>query len=192
MNTYIYMVRHAESPHTVGTERTRGLTEKGEKDVERVTQILKDEGIEVLISSPYKRAVLTIQDLANHVGKEVIVHENLKERIFSNEEYRIPDKELYPLLHKSFSNTDYALPGAESIVDCQSRAISVLNELLVEYKGKHIVLGTHGLVMTLMMRFFDQRYDLDFLLQMSKPDIYRIQFNGSEMVEVKRLWAESE
>lgn len=62
MNTYIYMVRHGESPKLDGGERTRGLTEKGSLDVHKVTDILKTEGIDTFISSPYKRAVLTIEN----------------------------------------------------------------------------------------------------------------------------------
>ena len=41
MNTYIYMVRHGESPKLEEGERTRGLTEKGSLDAHRVTNILK-------------------------------------------------------------------------------------------------------------------------------------------------------
>ena len=35
MNTYIYMVRHGESPKLEGDERTRGLTEKGILDAHK-------------------------------------------------------------------------------------------------------------------------------------------------------------
>ncbi len=89
MKTFIYMVRHGESPKTEGTERTRGLTEKGKLDVHQVTDLLQDEGIEVFVSSPYNRAVLTIQDSAERSGKEVLVFEDLKERIFTNEDIRL-------------------------------------------------------------------------------------------------------
>lgn len=65
MNTYIYMVRHGESPKLEGNERTRGLTEKGILDAQRITEILETEGINTFISSPYKRAMLTIEESAN-------------------------------------------------------------------------------------------------------------------------------
>lgn len=42
--------------------------------------------------------------------------------------------------------------------------------------------------MTLMMGYYDSKYGLNFLLQTSKPDIYRMEFNGQELVEIKRLW----
>ncbi|EJS58643.1 hypothetical protein ICG_01849 [Bacillus cereus BAG1X1-3] len=44
MNTYIYMVRHGESPKLEGNERTRGLTEKGILDAQRVTEIIRNRG----------------------------------------------------------------------------------------------------------------------------------------------------
>ncbi|MBO0959319.1 histidine phosphatase family protein [Neobacillus sp. MM2021_6] len=188
MKTYIYMVRHGESPYTEGTERTRGLTEKGILDAQRVTDTLQDEGIEVFVSSPYNRAILTIQDLAKRSGKEVLVFEDLKERIFSDEDYRISDKELNPLLTKSFSDPNFALTGAESNADCQNRAITVLGEILTTYQGCKVAIGTHGAVMALMMGYYDSQYDFNFLLNTSKPDIYRMEFNGHELVGVKRLW----
>jgi len=69
LKTFIYMVRHGESPKTEGTERTRGLTKKGKLDAYKVTDIIQDEGIEVFVSSPYSRAILTIQELAKRSGR---------------------------------------------------------------------------------------------------------------------------
>ncbi|CAH2716573.1 hypothetical protein BACCIP111895_03760 [Neobacillus rhizosphaerae] len=188
MKTFIYMVRHGESPKTEENERTRGLTETGKLDAYRITNILLGEGIEVFVSSPYNRSILTIQELARHLGQEVLVFEDLKERIFSAEDKRISDKELFPLLKNSFSDPNFALTGGESNAVCQNRAIKVLKELLKIYRGQKVVLGTHGAVMTLMMGYYDSQYDLDFLLHTSKPDIYRMEFNGQELVEVKRMW----
>lgn len=188
MKTFIYMVRHGESSKTEENERTRGLTEKGKLDAYRIMDILQGEGIEIFVSSPYNRAVLTIQDLAKRLGQEVLVFEDLKERIFSAELKRISDKELLPLLKKSFVDPNFSLTGGESNAVCQNRAIKVLKDLLKTYRGRKVVLGTHGAVMTLMMGYYDSQYDLNFLLNTSKPDIYRMEFNGQELVEVKRLW----
>ena len=184
------MVRHGESPKTKGTERTRGLTEKGKSDAQRITDLLIEEGIDVFVSSPYNRSILTIQELANKTGQEIHLFENLREQNFSGSDKRISDQELFPLLHKSFADPNYALAGGESNAECQSRAIKVLQKLLQTYQGKKIVIGTHGAIMTLMMGYYDSQYDLKFLLNTSKPDIYRMEFNGQELVEVKRLWKE--
>ncbi|MFI8575376.1 histidine phosphatase family protein [Rossellomorea aquimaris] len=186
-NTFVYMVRHGESPKE-GNERTRGLTPKGQLDAKRVTDILKEKKIDAVVSSPYIRSILTVEKLAEQIGQEVIVYEDLKERIFSSEDKRVSDKELVPLLEKSFGEPNFALEGAESNADCQKRAINVFKELLETFRDKHIVIGSHGAVMTLMMGYFDRTYDLDFLHSTSKPDIYRMEFKEKELVNVQRIW----
>ncbi|WNB93357.1 histidine phosphatase family protein [Bacillus sp. NEB1478] len=188
MSTVIYMVRHGESPKE-GNERTRGLTQKGNLDAQRVADILKDEKMDAVVSSPYLRSILTVEKIAKQIGQEVLVFENLKERVFSSEDNRLADKEMVPILEKSFSNSNFVLKGGESNTDCQKRAIRVLKELLVTFRDKKVVIGTHGAVMTLMMRYFDSTYDLDFLYSTSKPDIYRMDFKGQELVNVQRTWS---
>jgi 2,3-bisphosphoglycerate-dependent phosphoglycerate mutase len=181
------MVRHGDSPKD-GNERKRGLSDKGKLGAQGVAHVLQVEGIDTVISSPYDRSILTVQELAEQIGQEVLVFEDLKERLFTAEEKRIPDKELYPLLKKSFSDPYFALTGGESNAVCQQRAIKVLQELLHTYRGRKVAIGTHGAVMTLMMGYYDQKYDLDFLMQTTKPDIYRMEFDGQNLVGVKRLW----
>ncbi|MGE7947966.1 histidine phosphatase family protein [Lysinibacillus sp. NPDC093688] len=187
MKTFIYMVRHGDSPKD-GNERTRELTEKGRLDAQRITDFLQKEGVETVISSPYSRSILTVQQVANQIEKEVTVFEDLKEQIFIAGDKRISDKELFPLLQKSFSDPTYALEGGESNADCQKRAIKVLKEIINTYQGQKVVIGTHGAIMTLMMGFYDSKFDLNFLLHTTKPDIYRMEFNGQELVDVERLW----
>ncbi|GGE51782.1 phosphoglycerate mutase [Pullulanibacillus camelliae] len=187
MQTFIYMIRHGESPKE-GNERTRGLTEKGKLAAERIKNRLKAEGIDVIISSPYYRSMLTVQPLADSLGQEVIIFENLRERVFSSDAERISDQALNPLLERSFADFNFALEGGESNADCQKRAINVLHQLLKTYRGQKVVVGTHGAVMTLMMGYYDSNYDLDFLHRTSKPDIYRMTFDDQKLVGVKRIW----
>jgi 2,3-bisphosphoglycerate-dependent phosphoglycerate mutase len=182
------MVRHGESPKE-GNERTRGLTEKGFLDAQRVSDLLIDENIDVVVSSPYTRSILTVEKLAKQLEKDVLVFDNLKERVFSSEDYRLADKELVPIMEKSFLNSNFSLKGGESNADCQKRAIKVLKELLDTFRNKKVVIGTHGAVMTLMMRYFDSTFDLNFLCNTSKPDIYRMDFNEQELVNVQRIWS---
>ena len=190
MSTVIYMVRHGESPKE-GNERTRGLTDKGYLDAQRVTDILKGEKIDAVVSSPYIRSLLTVEKIAQEIGQEVLVFEDLKERVFSPDNKRLEDKELVHILDKSFFDSNFSLEGGESNADCQKRAIRVLKELLDTKRNKKVVIGTHGAVMTLMMGYFDSTYDLDFLHSTSKPDIYRMEFNEQELLNVQRIWGVS-
>jgi 2,3-bisphosphoglycerate-dependent phosphoglycerate mutase len=186
MKTIIYMTRHAESPYNEGNERTRGLTPKGREDVNKVTEILMDEGIDVIISSPYARAILSVDDLAQRLNLEIRTFEDLRERHFAADEIEVT--ELMSVINENFNGSDYALPGGESNSDCQNRSINVLKGILKEYEGKKIAIGTHSVVMTLMMNYYDSNYGSDFLNQLTKPDIYRMQFDNLELEEITRLW----
>ncbi|MET3727102.1 2,3-bisphosphoglycerate-dependent phosphoglycerate mutase [Fictibacillus halophilus] len=187
MSTTVYMVRHGDSPKE-GNERTRGLTEKGYQDAQRLAELLRDKEIDVVVSSPYLRSILTVEQVALHTGKEVMVMEDLRERVFSSSGNRVDDKDLGPLLKKSFLNFSFSLEGAESNAACQKRAVLVLKELLRTYQEKNMVIGTHGAVMTLMMNYFNPSFDLKFLYSTTKPDIYRLEFNNEDLVSVERVW----
>ncbi|MBH0159215.1 histidine phosphatase family protein [Fictibacillus sp. 26RED30] len=187
MSTTVYMVRHGDSPKE-GNERTRGLTEKGYEDARRVTELLRDKKIDVVVSSPYLRSILTVEQVALHTGKEVMVMEDLRERVFSSSGNRLDDKELGPLLEKSFADFTFYFENGESNAACQKRAVLVLKELLRTYQDKNMVIGTHGAVMTLMMNYFNSSFDIEFLYSTTKPDIYRLEFNNENLVSVERVW----
>lgn len=97
------------------------------------------------------------------------------------------DQELYPLLTAMFADPDFVPVGGESIHACQKRSVNVLTEILNKHSGQKVAIGTHGAVMTLMMNNFDAKYDLDFLLQTTKPDIYKMEFTGRTLMGVERL-----
>lgn len=189
METIIYMVRHAESSYTEGSERTRGLSLEGKKNARKITDLLKDEGINMIISSPYARAILTVEELAEKLKLDIQIFEDLRERHFSD--YLIKNEEFMPAMKRMFDDPTYSLPGGESNIVCQKRSVGVMNYILEEYKGKKIAIGTHGNVMTLMMNYFDNTYGWDFMIQTKKPDIYKLIFKDLELKEVKRLWKDS-
>ncbi|WP_258235034.1 histidine phosphatase family protein [Paenibacillus agaridevorans] len=68
METIIYFVRHAESPYIAGMERSRGLSENGILHAIEVKNILINQDIDYIISSPYERAIQTVQPLATELN----------------------------------------------------------------------------------------------------------------------------
>lgn len=79
--TIIYFVRHAESPFIVGMERSRGLSAQGSLAAERIKEMLLDEGIDAILSSPYQRAKDTVQPLADALRLPIVEQEDLRERM---------------------------------------------------------------------------------------------------------------
>lgn len=187
MNTYIYFVRHAESDKTEGNERTRGLTDQGKRDCKCIPRALMKEEIDVFFSSPYRRAVMTLEESAMRQGREIRISEDLRELVFSKEEAILPDQEVHEVVQHMFTDPDFALSSGESIRECRERSVASLKQILNSCKGRKIAIGTDGLVMTLMMNAFDCKYGYDFLMRTSKPDIYKLEFDDEVLTSVLRI-----
>ena len=63
--TTVYFIRHAEPNYANRDEFSRDLTPKGIAQSERLLDVFRGIDIDVVFSSPYKRAVDTIYPLAN-------------------------------------------------------------------------------------------------------------------------------
>lgn len=190
MITTVYFVRHAHSPYIPGMERTKGLSDRGRQDSVKVARLLKDEGIDVLVSSTYERAILTIKDLAAELSLDIRLEEDLRERRLADDGYVISDEQFFESKRKLYEDWDYAFPGGESSKQAQSRAIRILLSILEQYRGKKIGIGTHGDIMTLMMNYLDARYDFVFWQSLAMPDIYQLEFKENELIRVTRRWSQ--
>lgn len=188
METTIYMIRHAESPFVHGQEETRDLSEKGLEKSKKITEIFEDIELDVIVSSSYRRAIQTIEDLANKKNLPILKFEELRERPIKGLDYDMPWDELMEAIEKSFEDIDYSLSGGESTRKAQERSIPVIEKLLIDYKGKCIVIGTHGNIMTIIMNYYNKAYGFDFWNSTSMPDIYKLSFVSNELKNVERLW----
>lgn len=187
-NTVLYFVRHAQSAYVEGSERTRGLTEQGRLDAERVKDLLAGEQPDLFVSSPYQRAVDTILPLAQACGCEIRLEEDLRERALSGTE--MGKDRFFDAKRTVFEQQDFAYPGGESSNEARRRAIPVIADLLKRHAGKRIVIGTHGDIMTLMMQTYDPSCDFGFWQNTTMPDIYRLEFDRQgELIGKRRLWS---
>ncbi|MNI11635.1 bifunctional RNase H/acid phosphatase [compost metagenome] len=184
METIIYFVRHAESIYVEGKDRTRGLSDQGMKDAQTIRTILKSEDIDMFVSSPYKRSIETIRLAANEYKKEIHIEEDLRERTigdFSTGTFKEAKYHVY-------KEMDFAFPGGESSIDAQKRSVRAITSIIDKNKGKKIVVGTHGDIMTPMMNFFNKQYEYTFWETTSMPDIYKVRIEGHDLIEVIRMW----
>jgi len=188
MNTFLYFVRHAVSHFIPGNERNRGLSGQGKRDAARVAEILKNEGIDIIVSSSYARAIETVKPLADLLGKEILAFDALSERAIGTVNVDLDDDVLLRATQKSFEDLDYCLPEGETTRQARERAIPVIRQLLTDYQGRKIAVGTHGNIMTIILHYFDNRYGFEFFIQTTKPDIYKAEFDGFVLKRVERLW----
>jgi 2,3-bisphosphoglycerate-dependent phosphoglycerate mutase len=189
MKTFIYFVRHAVSPFVFGNEGERGLSEEGKQAAYKVAELLKDENINVITSSAYVRAIETVKPLADQLIKPIIEFEELRERHIKGLNYKLTEQELLAGIKQSFEDIDYCLEGGETTREAQKRAIPIIEKLLTEYEGQKIAIGTHGNIMTIILKYYDNSYGYTFWQQTSKPDIYRLEFEDQNLLTVERIYS---
>jgi 2,3-bisphosphoglycerate-dependent phosphoglycerate mutase len=183
MKTCIYFVRHAHSVYTP-EELKRPLSAEGARDAGRVTAKLKDKNIDVVCSSPYKRAIETVEGIASIHNLDIDIYENMKERMLSVK----PVDDFPQAIRKVWGEPHFSFTGGESNHQAQKRGVQCFLNILEKYKGKNIVIGTHGNIMVLIMNHFEERYNLKFWKHLEMPDIYKMTFEGKVLVDVERVW----
>lgn len=146
--TTIYLVRHAHSYFTPD-DMSRPLSEKGLIDANTVTEYLKTENITAVLSSPYKRAVQTVEGIAAYIDKEIEIVEDFRERTLTAE----PVEDFNKAITKVWEDPAFSWDGGESNLAAQERGVKALENVLEKYQGQNIVIGTHGNIMVLIMNF---------------------------------------
>ncbi|TDY01323.1 UNVERIFIED_CONTAM: 2,3-bisphosphoglycerate-dependent phosphoglycerate mutase [Lysinibacillus xylanilyticus] len=155
--TVIYFVRHAHS-HFTADEYNRPLSDKGFEDRDRVTKLFKNKIIHTIYSSPYNRAVQTVEGIAQEHTLQINTIDSLKERILSTETILDFDA----AIQQVWSHPNFAFEGGESNEIAMERAITTLHKIILAHPNDNIVIGTHGNVMALMFKYIDARYDYSF------------------------------
>ena len=181
--TTLYFVRHAHSTFTTD-EVGRPLSKKGFLDADMVTELLKSEEIDIVISSPYKRAVQTVEGIAGYFDKEIEIINDFKERMLAGTAV----KDFTLAITKVWEDFNFSWEGGESNVLAQKRGVDATYQVLDKYEGKRIVIGTHGNIMVLIMNYFNDNYDFTFWKNLDMPDIYKLTFDEKELRTVNRLW----
>lgn len=191
LETNIFMVRHAESPFLFGRERTRGLSVEGAMEALKVAEILAAEKVDVVVSSPFERAIKSVEPIAAARNLKIELFEELRERMIKGD-YQLPWEEIERAIEQSYMDKNYCLPDGETTKQAAERSVPIIKRIMKNYEGKNIVVGTHGNIMTIIMNDFDERYGFEFWKSTSKPDIYKLCFLNGQLKEVSRLWEASE
>lgn len=152
--TTVYFVRHAEPNYNNHDDMSRELSNKGLQDRKLVTKFLEDKHIDVVLSSPYKRAIDTVADFAESVNLEIEIIEDFRERRVDSE--WIADFNSF--CKKQWENFNYKLSDGETLEEVQSRNIRALGSVLENCNGKNVVIGSHGTALSTIINYYDKTF----------------------------------
>lgn len=180
--TTVYFVRHAEPNYDNHDDISRELSNKGLRDRKLVTEFLLDKQIDVVLSSPYKRAIDTIADFAELTDLEIQIIEDFRERKVDSE--WIDDFNAF--CEKQWENFDYKLSDGETLKEVQSRNISALDTVLKTYNEKNIVVGSHGTALSTIINYYDKTFGYsDFeKIRNLMPWVVKFVFKGDTCIKI--------
>lgn len=154
MKTKIILVRHAESEGNIQNRlsgRTNfNLTPKGLWQIEKLADELEKEHIEIIYSSPLKRAYITAQGIAKKQGlKNINIQDDLIEMDFGKCDGLSWDEidEKYPNVRidwKQTYNYPINIPDQEDFLKFQERFYNTIKSIANKNLGKTICIVTHG------------------------------------------------
>lgn len=154
----LYLVRHGETQanvnHLFNGINNKDLTDYGINQAQSLINEIKNLNINLIFSSPLKRAMHTA-NILNINNLNIIIEKRLIERDYGNFTLKpitlIPDKsQLYDL----YENKINEIESYKSIYD---RVSSFIEELKENYCDKNILIVTHGDIIIAFQEYLQQR-----------------------------------
>lgn len=186
----IYFVRHAKPDFSVHDDLTRPLTDKGIIDSKKLCEFLKEKSINKIYSSPYKRAIDTIKELAQNLSIKIEIVDDFRERKISN----IWIEDFNKFSKSQWENFEYKLNDGESLNEVQSRNIKALHKILNENSNQNIVIGTHGTALSTIINYYDKTFDyLSFTkIKDIMPFIVCMEFEKTNVLNIDYILEDSD
>jgi 2,3-bisphosphoglycerate-dependent phosphoglycerate mutase len=175
----LYIVRHCKA---TGQDPDAPLTSEGVAQATQLAERLAGLPIERIISSPFLRATQSIAPLAQRLGLPIATDARLAERILGSADLA----DWLALLQSSFDDLDRCFEGGESSRTAMQRAAAVVREVEL-HTAQVTLLVTHGNLMTLLLKYFDQQIGFVEWQRLTNPDVYRAVL-APERAEIKRVW----
>lgn len=166
----LYVVRHGETDFNVQGRYAGStdveLNETGVTQARITAENLKQYSIDIIITSPLKRAMKTAEIIKECIRKPIVVIDDFAERSVGVYEGLTRDEAMnkYPDLWNQnvLRQFDCTLHEGESVKQVRNRVQKALCSIKDNYKGKNIVLVTHGYVSREIYGYFNEVTEEEF------------------------------
>lgn len=173
----IYLVRHCEPCSRDYDNTMRNLSEDGYKNAEKTSDFLINEKVDMIFSSPYKRALETIEPFSKKSSIGIVEVNDFRERKISSKSIENFDE----FAEKQWEDFSFKLEEGESLEEVQERNVTAFKKILKENLNKNIVISGHGTaISTILNHYSDFGFENFFELKDVMPFIVEMEFEGEE------------
>lgn len=135
------------------------ITEKGIEQARKLSDIVQDYNIDVVLSSPLKRAVETGKIVADKNNLPLQIEELLIEQDYGIYEGVNRKNDCFLANKRNFA---YKYPGGESMLQVAYRIYGLIDKLKEQYRGKNILIISHGGVCRIIRTYFQDMTNDEF------------------------------
>lgn len=172
--TTVYFIRHAHNDYI--KDEQRPLSKRGIAAANGLTALFETVTIDLAYSSDYKRAIQTIEPICKKQHLQIKLLSDFRERVVSEN----PVEDFQQALHKLWHNPKFAFDGGESNESAQKRGVDAFEKLVNKYKGKTILIGGHGNLITLILQHYDAQFDYHYWKNLKMPAVIRMQIENNQ------------
>lgn len=148
----------------------------------RLQKFFEDKNIEVIISSPFIRAIDTIKPFAEAKGMGILMDDRLMERVLCC----IEMTDWMEKLERTYLDLDLRFEGGETSNEAMKRGVAVIEEIQ-ERDANHIILVTHGALLSLILKNYDKKIGFNEWKSLTNPDVYVLEL-AEDQVGIIHCW----
>lgn len=173
----IFIIRHGQTEwNALGKLQGRQdikLNEVGRKQAARTSKKIKNEKIDIIITSPLKRAKETAEIINEQFNVEIVEDDRLMERCYGDFEgitkADLKEKKIkHPELNDACNYMkNINIFNMETIQDLCARIYECLDEITVKYQSKNVLIVTHGSA-SIPIKCYFMKYPLENLVDREK------------------------
>lgn len=159
----LYVTRHGETEfnvlHKISGTTDVELTDKGKEQAAKLAELLADKNIDLIISSPMKRAQDTARAIAQKCNVDILIDERLKEQDYGIYEGMDPKTSEFQSDRRHFA---LRCPQGESKLQLAARAYALLDDIKDKYSDKTVLLVCHGGTCRVIHTYFHDMTNEEF------------------------------
>lgn len=169
--TTLILVRHAQSaPSPALPESEFPLSELGRRQAQTLAPVLRELGVDALASSPYQRAIDTLQPYADTQGLTIAIDDDLRERSLGA--WLESVDAVNEAIAKMHADLDFVLPGGESGRACLARYQAAIGRAIAANPGRTIAVGAHGGVVSHFLAAHHTGLPAEFWRRIRNPHLF--------------------
>lgn len=159
----LYITRHGQTSWNA-ENKILGLTdielnEEGLRQADKLAYEMESKGIDIVITSPLKRAFMTGKAVANKLNIPIFTDIRLIEQNYGI--FEGTDRKGQGFLDNK-RNFAYKYPGGESMMQVAYRIYGFFDEIKEKYKDNNVLIVTHGGVCRVAKTYFEDMTNDEF------------------------------